>query len=186
MGTKDLSKKGFPSNHIRGMDYALILPCGGKGGGGLCSNPYPYNYLWWAIKVNPYAVYNRHLVLQNQVFQVFTDSGAGGGCTDNFGTQLGYKVALGYTQPTSNNPPNTTSIISVPAGVTLPDFLNWDSGNLLPQPSNANWDGHIYVTIILPQTGLMLNPYSNNAPTFSAPVNTNVFLTTNMDFDSRI
>ena len=187
--SRDRAPQGFPSNHIKGSDWYLITACGGKGGGGTCPNPYSGDYFWWAIKVSPYSVYNRHLVLQNLSFQLWNDGGAASGCGHSYGALSGYTLYFSYTKPTSKIPANATFSMNIPATDVPPKIYRFDSGSILPQPNNANYDGNIYVTVSLPSTNMMTtfgDGIDGDYASTNKYQNTALMLTTNLDYDSSI
>jgi hypothetical protein len=186
--SKDRAPQGFPSNHIKGSDW-FFISCGGKGGPPVCPNPYPGDYIWWAIKVSPYSTYNRHLVIQNLTFQIWYDAGAANGCQHSYGALSSYDLYFSYTAPTSKIPTNITNKMTIPASSVPPVIYKFDSGNSLPQPNNPNYDGNIYVTASFPQTSMLTSlgdHVDGHFATIAQFQNFALMLTTNLDYDSRI
>ncbi len=151
---------GFPSNQTKGDDWGYFAGCGGAGGGG-CVDPANFSYIYWGIKVNPFSMHNSKLVLLNESFKPYTDSSAGF-CDHNADQPRGFDVLLLYKAPISGlDRSKATSIVTIPANITLPYEIEFDSQDI-PQPDHPDYERRIWVALDMYTSGLMIEGIAQN------------------------
>ena len=175
MGAQDIPVIGYPKNLVRGSDFDYSPGCGGLGGGG-CQIPATFRYIWWRIYGTNFIVKNRQLILQNGYFKSYLNGGPAGGCDNSEGASVDYDVLLVYQADGGVFiEDDVVSRVTIPGGQTVPFELVFNDTQI-PQPTHPSWGGIFYVVIDLYATGRMVR----------AAATTQVFKTTNYDYDERL
>jgi hypothetical protein len=175
MGARDVPVLGYPKNLVRGSDFDYSPGCGGLGGGS-CGIPADFRYIWWRIYATNFLTKNRQLILQNSYFKSHLDGGAGGGCAHTEGTSVDYDVLLVYQADGGIfTEDDVTARVTIDGAQTLPFEIVFNDSQI-PQPTHPSWGGIFYVVLDLYETGRMVRAAST----------TQVFKTTNYDYDERL
>lgn len=147
MGVYDLEERGYPKS-LQKKDWALYRYCGGAGGGD-CPVVQNKTQVRFAIEVNPFLVYNRSLLLRNPEFfgvVLYQDLGPSGFCSHSYNINNPQDWWLGFSTTGSLTDAQVVSQQLLQDNLT-PPFDIEVSANKLPQPTDPNWDGKIYVHI---------------------------------------
>lgn len=176
MGATDVTKKGYPKNLVRGSDFSYSPGCGGMGGGS-CTDPANFRYIWWRIFATNFVVHNRKLTLLNTTFKSYANAGSNGSCANSNGASQDYDVLLVYQADGGIFvEDDVTSRVTIPGGETLPFEVTFE-GDEIPQPDSEKWTGIFYVVIDLKATGRMIDGHAATDM---------VLKTTNYDYDERL
>lgn len=147
MGASDIEQRGYPKSQQK-KDFTVYLYCGGSGGGG-CAVVQNKTQVRFGIEMNPHIVSNDSITLRNPEasgFAVYPDAGVSGGCPNSYvlGTEADWY--LGFS-----NDGVLTDAEVIAQGLlqteTAPPFDIDVSRNKLPQPTDSDWSGIMYVHI---------------------------------------
>lgn len=144
MGSQDALSQGYPKS-LQKKDWLYFRYCGGKGGGG-CFYVQTLTQVRFAIEVNPFLVRNRSLTLNNPAGVIeFYGKGTdlGSGCFTSSGSPLNWYLAFSTDGVLTNAECVAQNNLQTGAAgydIEIPE-------SKLPQPSDAGWDGKIYVHI---------------------------------------
>jgi len=148
MGASDSAKQGYPKS-LQKKDWTLYRYCGGGGAGGGC--PYVQNktQIKFAIEVNPYLVKNNSITLRNPEFfgiVLYPDAGVSGFCDHSYvlGTEVDWYLGFSNDGVLTDQEVRDQNLLQT-AGA--PPFDIEVSGNKLPQPTDSDWSGIMYVHI---------------------------------------
>lgn len=149
MGTSDTKKQGYPKSQQK-KDFTVYLFCGGSGGGG-CAQVQNNTQVRFGIELNPYITSNDSITFRNPEFfgvVLYPNAGPDGfGCTDTYdlGTEVDWY--LGF----SNDGVLTDAEVIAQGLVQdagAPPFDIEVSRNKLPQPTDSDWSGILYVHMV--------------------------------------
>jgi hypothetical protein len=172
---EDIKSQGFFTNTIKGNDLSYSPGCGGYGALA-CYLPAAFRYMAYKIPASYFVVKNRQLILQNNSFKTYIDAGYNGICDHSNGASADYDVYLAYDWNGTFDINKITTVAHILGATTLPFYMKFDDTQL-PQPDNLAWTGFIWVITDLLTTGRMLG---------GIPYDTQIYKTTNYDFDERL
>lgn len=145
MSQQDVTDKGYPRSNLK-RDWEYIKLCGGFGGGGDCQVQLGKTKVVYAIDVNPFAVFNRNLILQNPLsggIRIYSDAGVSGICSSSLGSERSWYLAFGATNALTD-----AQIVAQNNILSGAPAYNIEVGfNKLPQPTDPSWASKIYVYI---------------------------------------
>lgn len=176
MGARDIPVQGYPKNLVRGSDFDYSPGCGGSGGGS-CTLPAGFRYIWWRIYATSFVVRNRKFTLLNTDFKSYLNAGSDGICANSEGASQDYDVLLVYQADGGIFVEDDVAArVTIPGAQTLPFELTFE-GDQIPQPTHPSWGGIFYVVIDLKTTGRMIG---------GLPATAVVMKTTDYDYDERL
>lgn len=148
MGASDTQAKGYPKS-LQKRDWTIYLYCGGSGGGGC---PYVQNktQVRYGIDLNPFIVSNDSITLRNPDFAgivLYSNNGSDGFCPDSYtlGQEKSWYLGFSNTGVLTDAQVIAQGLLQT-AGA--PPFDIEVSKNKLPQPTDADWTGTLYVHIV--------------------------------------
>nr|DAK16781.1 MAG TPA: hypothetical protein [Caudoviricetes sp.] len=149
----DRQEKGYRTGQIKGKDYIYVTGMPGMGGSAGNKGGAPFRCLWWAIEAHKLAVLNTKLEIVNDNFELFDryiDPKAG--VTTN--TAQPYRILLSVKAPVGDTVDSSAvkSSTDVAAGAGIGKTLVADE-TMLPQPTDAGYNGKIYVIIDMLSAG---------------------------------
>lgn len=148
MGASDITQRGYPKS-LQKKDFTVYLYCGGSGGGG-CAYPQGKTQVRYGIEMNPFIVSNESILFRNPAFfgiVLYPDAGVGGGCPNSYSLGTERTWYLGF----SNTGTLTDAQViaqQLPQSAGAPPFDILVGRNKLPQPTDADWTGILYVHIV--------------------------------------
>ena len=149
MGASDTEQKGYPKS-LQKRDWTIYLYCGGSGGGGC---PYVQNktQVRFGIDLNPFIVSNDSITLRNPEFGgfvVYPNLGSDGFCPDSFvlGAEAGWY--LGFSNDGVMTDAEVIAQGLFQAAHITPPYDIQVSKNKLPQPTDSDWSGTLYIHIV--------------------------------------
>lgn len=148
MGASDLSQKGYPKS-LQKKDWSIYVYCGGSGGGG-CAAVQNKTQVRYGIELNPFIVSNDSILLRNPEFLgivLYPDAGPNGFCSSTYtlGTEQGWWLGFSNTGVLTDAQVRSQGLFQT-AGA--PPFDIEVSRNKLPQPTDSDWTGILYVHIV--------------------------------------
>lgn len=147
----DRREKGYRTGQIKGKDFMYVTGTGGMGGSDADTSPAAFRYLWWTIPAHRLAVLNTKLEIINENFEVYDRY-----LTSTVFTQTPqpYRMLLS-TKPPVNDVVDSMAVKStayVSAGTGIGRIWVMDE-TMLPQPTDDEYSGKIYVIVDLLATG---------------------------------
>ena len=149
MGASDTAQRGYPKS-LQKKDFTVYLYCGGSGGGN-CAAIQNKTQVRFGIEMNPYIVSNDSIVLRNPDFfgiVLYPDAGPDGfGCTSSYvlGTERNWYLGFSNTGSLTDDQVKAQQLLQT-AGA--PPFDIEVGRNKLPQPTDSDWSGIMYVHIV--------------------------------------
>lgn len=150
MGAQDTQQVGYGKS-LQKKDWTLYRYCGGGGAGGC---PYIQNktQVKFAIEVNPYLVKNRSITFRNPEFfgiVLYRDLGPDGfGCTSSYDVNSPQDWYLGLSADGVMTDAEVIAQNLLQDNLAPPFDIEVTSRNVLPQPTDAGWDGKIWCHIV--------------------------------------
>ena len=143
----DRREKGYRTGQIKGRDYLYVTGATGFGGGGGGGNDLlsTFRYLWWAIPAHRLALLNTKLEIMNESFELYDKYLLHINDTQ---TKQPYRVLISSKSPVNDvvDYSAVTSDIYIPAGTGKGRIWRLNEAEL-PQPTDLNYNGNIYVII---------------------------------------
>lgn len=146
MGATDIEQAGYPKSQQK-KDFTVYLYCGGSGGGG-CAQVQNKTQVRFGIEMNPYIVSNDSITFRNPEFLgvvLYPNAGPDGfGCTDSYvlGTDVDWYLGFSNDGVLTDAEVAAQGLLQT-AGA--PPFDIEVSKNKLPQPTDSDWSGIMYV-----------------------------------------
>lgn len=137
---------GYPKSKVdNGTAYWLLL-CGGFGAV-QCLFPLGFTQYVYPIRVPKFTVFNRSLLLMNDgAVDIGEDGGSTMFCAYSFGTRKPFYLAFSADGVMTDDEVKAKGkMINQPA---IPAYNIFIQSKDLPQPSDPDWDGRIYVHIV--------------------------------------
>lgn len=147
MGASDIEQAGYPKSQQK-KDFTVYLYCGGSGGGD-CAQIQNKTQVRFGIELNPYIVSNDSITFRNPDFfgvVLYTDNGPSGFCDHSYSLGNEQDWYLGF----SNDGVLTDAEVIAQGLIQTagaPPFDIEVSRNKLPQPTDSDWSGILYVHI---------------------------------------
>lgn len=147
MGTTDSSKQGYPKS-LQKKDWALYRYCGGGGGGG-CPPVQGKTQVRFGIELNPYITRQDSILLRNPEFLgivLYPNSGPDGFCDTSYvlGTEVDWWLGFSNDGVLTDQEVRDQNLLQTTGA---PPFDIEVTGNKLPQPTESDWSGIMYVHI---------------------------------------
>jgi hypothetical protein len=147
MGASDSAKQGYPKS-LQKKDWEIYLYCGGAGGGG-CAVVQNNTQVRFGIEMNPYITRQDSILLRNPEFfgiVLYPDAGVSGFCDHSYvlGTEVDWYLGFSNDGVLTDQEVRDQNLLQT-AGA--PPFDIEVSGNKLPQPTDSDWSGIMYVHI---------------------------------------
>ena len=148
MGASDSNKQGYPKS-LQKKDWAIYLYCGGGGGGG-CPPEQGKTQVRFGIELNPYITRQDSILLRNPEFLgivLYPNAGPDGFfCSTSYvlGTEVDWYLGFSNDGVLTDEEVRSQQLLQT-AGA--PPFDIEVSGNKLPQPTDPDWSGIMYVHI---------------------------------------
>lgn len=148
MGSQDIEQRGYPKS-LQKKDWTIYRYCGGSGGGG-CPVVQNKTQVRFGIDLNPYLVRNNSILFRNPEFfgfVVYPDAGSDGFCSNSYvlGTERSWYLGFSNTGTLTDDQVISQQLLQT-AGA--PPFDIEVSANKLPQPTDSDWTGILYVHIV--------------------------------------
>jgi hypothetical protein len=149
MGASDVNQVGYGKSQQK-KDWALYRYCGG-GGGGAC--PYIQNktQVKFSIEVNPFLVKNTSITFRNPEFfgiVLFQDLGSDGSCPSSYNINAPQDWYLGLSADGVMTDAEVIAQNLLQDNLPPPFDIEVTGRNVLPQPTDAGWDGKIWCHIV--------------------------------------
>lgn len=147
----DRREKGYRTGQIKGKDYLFVTGATGLGGGNGDNLSSAFRYMWWAIPAHRLAVLNTKLEIMNESFELYDKYLLDINDTQ---TKQPYRVLISSKPPSGDvvDYSAVTSNIYISAGTGKGRV--WRLSEIdLPQPTDLNYNGNIYVIIDMLNTG---------------------------------
>ena len=156
MSSESRIPAGFPSTRLKFSDWGYSPGCGGGGATGPTIYA-DFSYMYWAVKVNPFSVYNNQLIIKNDTFYPY----------DSSYNKYPYDLMLFYQEPVGVlDRTKAVGIIHVPVTELVPILFEFNDDNI-PQPINALYERKIWVVADFGVTGLNLLNHPQNYELFN-------------------
>lgn len=143
-GRKDLA---YPKSKVDAGQAYWYVYCGGSGAGS-CLNQLGATQYVYPIRVPKFVVFNRSLLLRNDVVDVGSDAGSDGFCAHTYGTQQPWWIAF-----SADGVMTDAEVKAV--GMQFQQNAGYDifvQAKDLPQPNQPDWQNRIYVHIVWQET----------------------------------
>lgn len=147
MGASDSSKQGYPKS-LQKKDWTIYKYCGG-GGAGNCPPVQGKTQVRFGIELNPYLVSNDSILFRNPEFfgiVLYPDAGASGLCSTSYvlGTEVDWYLGFSNDGVLTDQEVRDQNLLQT-AGA--PPFDIEVGRPKLPQPTDVDWSGILYVHI---------------------------------------
>lgn len=150
---------GYPKSKVDSPTGYWFLICGGMGAGS-CLLPIGFTQFVYAIKVPKFIVFNRSLLFMNDnAIDIGDDGGTSGFCDHSFGTRKPFWIAFSADGILTDAQVKSKGKMFNQAA--YPAYNIFIQAKDLPQPSDASWQGKIYVHLVWDSP-----LYVNNGGTF--------------------
>lgn len=171
-GRADLA---YPKSKVDDRTAFWYSYCGGSGAGS-CLNTLGATQYVYPIRVPKFTVFNRSLLLTNNLaVDIGTNAGFDGICANSYGTRQPFWLAFSATGVMTDAAVKAVGIMLNQA--SYPAYDIFVQAKDLPQPSDADWQGRIYVHIVWDSAG-----YVNDG----GDMHPDMFNLTKHDMDERI
>lgn len=156
-GRKDLA---YPKSKIDDKMAFWFVYCGGSGAG-FCLLPLGTTQFVYPIRVPKFIVFNRSLLLNNNFVDIGTDGGSDGFCPNSFGVRQPWYLAFSADGVMTDQEVIAKGMMfNQPAEPSYDIFVQAKD---LPQPTDPDWQGRIYVHIVWASSSYM-NRHGNLFP----------------------
>ena len=148
MGASDSAKQGYPKS-LQKRDWAYYRYCGGTGGGD-CAQVQSDTQVRFGIEMNPYITRQDSIVLRNPEFLgivLYPNAGPDGFfCSTSYvlGTERSWWLGFSNDGVLTDQEVRDQNLLQ---SAGAPPFDIEVAGNKLPQPSDSDWSGIMYVHI---------------------------------------
>ncbi len=149
MGASDIKQAGYPKS-LQKKDWTIYRYCGG-GGAGNCAYPQGKTQVRFGIDLNPYLVRQDSILFRNPEYfgmVVYPDAGPDGFlCSNSYvlGTQKQWYLGFSNTGVLTDQQVKNQNLTQ-PA--TAPPFDIEVGRSKLPQPTDSDWTGILYVHMV--------------------------------------
>ena len=147
MGASDTAHVGYPKSQQK-KDWTIFRYCGGGGAGG-CAVVQNNTQVRFGIELNPYIVRQDSILLRNPEFfgvVLYPNAGPDGLCSDSYvlGTEVDWYLGFSNDGVLTDAEVRDQNLLQTTGA---PPFDIEVSGNKLPQPTDSDWSGILYVHI---------------------------------------
>jgi len=147
MGASDTNLQGYPKS-LQKKDFTVFLYCGGMGGGD-CAVVQNKTQVRFGIEMHPYMTRQDSILLRNPEFfgvVLYPDAGPSGFCSNsyNLGTQVDWYLAFSNDGVMTDQEVFDQNLLQ---DNLVPPYDIEISGSQLPQPTDSDWSGIMYVHI---------------------------------------
>lgn len=146
MGAQDTQQVGYPKSLLK-KDWSIFRYCGG-GGAGNCAQPQGKTQVRFGIDLNPFIVRQDSILLRNPEFfgiVLYPDAGPDGfGCTSSYvlGTEKSWYLGFSNDGVLTDAEVRAQGLLQTTGA---PPFDIEVGRSKLPQPTDADWSGILYV-----------------------------------------
>lgn len=147
-GRADLA---YPKSKVDAFQAYWYVYCGGSGAGS-CLFPLGITQYVYPIRVPKFTVFNRSLLLRNQsAVDIGTNGGSDGFCANSYGSRVPWYLAFSATGVMTDAEVKARGIMLNQSADDPYDILV--QAKDLPQPSDPDWQGRIYVHMVWDSAG---------------------------------
>lgn len=149
-GRADLA---YPKSKVDAWQAYWYVYCGGSGAGS-CLLPLGITQYVYPIRVPKFTVFNRSLLLRNQsAIDIGTNAGSDGLCPNSWGVRRPWYLAFSATGVMTDAEVKARGVMLNQSADDPYDIFVQSKD--LPQPSDPDWQGRIYVHMVWESAGFM-------------------------------
>ena len=148
MGASDTEKRGYPKS-LQKRDWTLYRYCGGGGAGG-CPPYQGKTQVRFGVELHPFLVRQDSITLRNPEFlgiALYDNAGPDGfGCTTSYvlGTEKQWWLGFSNDGVLTDADVRAQNLLQTSV---RPPFDIQVAGTKLPQPTDSDWSGTLYIHI---------------------------------------